>query len=178
MERIILEVIGGSGLFPLSEVQEQNDPRLITQGLFCDGKRFFVSTPDLWKDPEVTADKMIYQTKLSEGLGGLHFLDVFEDGSIYLVREDVMPINPITVDQTVHYTDEYRLCSGALLVFPSSEYYYPISRNTAVSPNGEVFALLPRPDSLDIVRLNFYKELEPLIPEAVIPQITVGQSLP
>ena len=38
------------------------------------------------------------------------------------------------------------------------------------------FALLPRPDSLDIVRLNFYKELEPLIPEALAPQITLSQN--
>ncbi len=177
IERIILEVSGGSGLFPLSEVQEQNDPRLITQGLFCDGKRFFVSTPDLWKDPEVTADKTIYQTKLSEGLGGLHFLDVFEDGSIYLVREDVMPINPIKVDQTVFYIDNI---GGIQMVarVPLSEYYYPISRNTVVGLNGEVFALLPRPDSIDVIQLNFYQVLEPLMPEAAIPQITVGQSLP
>jgi hypothetical protein len=173
IERIILEVISGSKLFPLSEVQKQNDPSLITQGLLCNGKRFFVSTPGLWKDPQVTADEMIYQTKLSEGLGGLHFLDVFEDGSIYLVREDVMPINPLKVDQTVHYIDENGAIQGVARV-PLSEYYYSVSRNIAVSPNGEVFALLPRPDSLDIIRLNFYKELEPLIPGAVILQITAS----
>lgn len=62
-----------------------------------------MSTPGLWKDPQVTAGDTIYQTKLSEGLGGLQFLDVFEDGSIYLVRDDVMPITPLKVDQTVYY---------------------------------------------------------------------------
>lgn len=169
--RIILEV-GGARLFPLSEVQNQTDPGLITQGLLCNDKRFFVSTPGLWKDPQVTAGEAIYQTKLSERLGGLHFLDVFEDGSIYLVRDDVMPINPLKVDQTIHYIDENGVPLGVARV-PLSEYFYPILRNTAVSLDGEVFALLPRPDSLDIIRLNFYKELEPLIPGAVIPQIVV-----
>jgi hypothetical protein len=173
-ERIILEATGGSKLFPLSEVQKQSDPDLITQGLLCNDKRFFVCTPGQWKDPKVTAGKTIYQTKLSEGLGGLQFLDVFEDGSIYLLRDDVMPINPIKVDQTVHYIDEKGGVQGVARV-PLSEFYYPIMRITAVSPNGEVFALLPRPDSLDIIRLNFYQELEPLIPGAAVPQIAIVQ---
>lgn len=173
-ERIILEATGGSKLFPLSEVQKQNDPSFITQGSICNGKRFFVSTPGLWEDPQVSAGETIYQTKLSEGLGGLQFLDVFEDGSIYLVRDDVMPINPIKVDQTVFYIDENGVVQGVARV-PLSEFFYPITRNTAVSPNGEVFALLPRPDSLDIIRLNFYQELEPLIPGAAVPQITIVQ---
>lgn len=172
--RIILEVFGGFKLFPLSEVQKQNDPNLIAQGLLCNGRRFFVSTPGLWKDPQVTAGDTIYQTKLSEGLGGLQFLDVFEDGSIYLVRDDVMPINPIKVDKTVHYIDETGVVGGVARV-PLSEFYYPIMRNAAVSQNGEVFALLPRPDSLDVIRLNFYHELEPLIPGAAVPQITKAQ---
>lgn len=174
IERIILEVFGGSKLFPLSEVQKQNDPSFITQGFMCNGKKFFVSTPGLWEDPQVTAGETIYQTKLSEGLGGLQFLDVLEDGSIYLVRDDVMPINPIKVDQTIHYIVENGVVQGVARV-PLSEFYYPITRNAAVSQNGEVFALLPRPDSLDIIRLNFYQEMEPLIPGAAVPQITIVQ---
>jgi hypothetical protein len=174
IERIILEVFGGLKLFPLSEVQKQNDPSFISQGLICNGKKFFVSTPGLWVDPQVTAGETIYQTKLSEGLGGLKFLDVFEDGSIYLVRDDVMPINPIQVDQTIHYFLENGVFQGVARV-PLAEFYYPITRNAAVSLNGEVFALLPRPDSLDIIRLNFYQELEPLIPGATVPQITIVQ---
>jgi hypothetical protein len=177
IERIILEVVGGSKLFPLAEVQKQPDPSLINQGLLCNGKKFYVSTPSLWKDPQVTADDTIYQTKLSEGLGGLHFLDVFEDETIYLLRSDVMSINPIKVDQTVHYIDENGTIQGVARV-PLSEYYYPVLRNSAVSPNGEVFALLPRPDSLDVIRLNFYQELEPLMPGAVSPQITLSQGAP
>jgi hypothetical protein len=172
IERIVLEVLDGSKLFPLSEVQKQNDPSFITQGLICNGKKFFVSTPGLWEDPQVTAGETIYQTKLSEGLGGLRFLDVLEDGSIYLVRDDVMPINPIKVDQTVYYIDENGAIQGVARV-PLSEYFYPISRNTVVSPSGEVFALLPRQESLDIIRLNFYREVEPLVPGAVVPQITI-----
>jgi len=175
--RIILEVASGSKLFPLSEVQSQPDPTNIIEGLLCNGKRHFVSTSGPWTDPQVSAGDHRYQTHLTYGLGGLHFLDVFEDGSIYLVRNDVVTDPVITVDQTVHYIGTDGTVQGVARV-PISEYYYPITRNTAISPNGEVFALLPRPNSLDVVRLNFYQELEPLIPGAEIPQITISPNSP
>jgi hypothetical protein len=169
--RIILEVLGGSRLFPLSEVQKQSDPSQITQGLLCNGKRFLVTTPGLWSNPQVTAGNMIYQTELTEGLGGLNFIDVFQDGSFYLARNDVMPTTATQVDQTIHFVDGNGDIVGIARV-PLSEYYYPITRKTSISPSGEVVALLPRPDSLDVVRLNFYPELEPLIPGAKNPKIT------
>jgi hypothetical protein len=174
--RIILEVTGGSKLFPLSDVQNQPDPTLITQGLLCNDRRFFVSIAGPWRNPQVTAGEMNYQTPLTAGLGGLNFLDVFQDGSFYLERVDVMPITD--VDQTIHYIDKNGVVQGVARV-PLSEYYYHSAyRRTAVGPDGEVYALLPRPDSLDVIRLNFYRELEPLMPEAVIPQITISQSKP
>lgn len=174
--RIILEVTGGAQLFPLAEVQQRTDPSLITQGFLCNDQRFFVSTPGLWMDPQVTAGERIYQTQLTEGLGGLHFLDVFEDGSFYLVRNDVMPVNP--VDQTIHYIDGNGDIQGMARVPLSEFFYHSATRETAVGPDGEVYVLLPRQDSLDIVHLKFYRELETLMPEAVIPQITVNRGKP
>jgi hypothetical protein len=122
----------------------------------------------------VSAGEKLYQTQTTYGNGGLFFLNINHNGSFYLVRDDVVTPSIITVDQTIHYIDENGVVQGVARV-PLSEFYYPITRNTAVSPNGEVFALLPRPDSLDIIRLNFYQELEPLIPGAVVPQIIIRQ---
>lgn len=167
--RLILEA-AGSKLLPLAEVQKQPDPSQIVQGLNCNGKRFFVSTPGLWQAPQVTAGEAIYETQLTDGLGGLNFLDVFQDGSFYLIRNDVMPVTPIKVDQTIHFIDANGLVLGGARL-PLSEYYYPISRNAAVSSDGDVFALLPRPDFLEVVRLNFYQSLEPYMPNAKMPQI-------
>ena len=101
------------------------------------------------------------------------------DGAIKLFREksadSVVSYYPASHPvQWYRYIDENGVVQGVARV-PLSEFYYPITRNTAVSPNGEVFALLPRPDSLDIIRLNFYQELEPLIPGAVVPQIIIRQ---
>ena len=125
--------------------------------------------------PNILAGDMTYETQLTTGLGGFRLLQVFDDGSFYVVRDDVVDFQVIKVDLTVHYVDADGVVQGAARI-PLSEFYYYIMRSTAIASNGEVYALLPRPDSLDIIRLNFYKELEPLIPGAVIPQITVSQN--
>ena len=175
--RVILEVTGGSNLLPLSEVQNQPDPTNIQQGLLCNGKHYYVSTSGPWMDPQVSAGDRLYQTQLTYGLGGLNFLDVFQGDGIYLVHDDVVTDPVITVDQTVHYIGEDGNVQGVARV-PLSEFYYPIMHNTAINPDGEVFAILPRSDSLDIVRLNFYQELDPLIPGAKKPQITLVSNSP
>lgn len=170
--RIILEVTGGSRLFPLSEVQKQPNPANITQGLLCNGKRYAVNRSGPWTEPQVSAGDKIYQTRLTYGLGGLHFIDVFQDGSIYIVRDDVVTDPVITVDQTVHYIGADGAVIGVARI-PLSEFYYPIMRKVAINSKGEAFVLLPRPDSLDIVRLNFYESLPPLIDGAAKPEITI-----
>ena len=176
-ERVILEVAGGFKLFPLTEVRKQSDSGLISEGLLCNDKHFLVSTPKQKSNAQVTAGDMIYQTRLTQGIGGLNFLDVFKDGSIYLIRDDVLPASKVIVDQTVHYIGEDGTVQSVARV-PLSEFYYPITRNVAVSPSGEVFSLLPRSDSLDVIRLNFYQGLEPLISGAVDPQVTQLPSKP
>jgi hypothetical protein len=174
---IILEVTGGSKLFPLSDVQSQADPAKITQGIFCNGKRYRVTTPGLWQAPQISIGDVTYQTQLTHGHGGLSFLDVLQNGSFYVVRDDVVNAQVIKVDQTVFFVGADGVVQGAARV-PLSEFYYYVMRKLAISPKGEVLVLLPRHDSVDIVRLNFYRQLEPLIQGAVIPQITLGPNNP
>ncbi len=168
---IILEV-AGSMLFHLLDVQIQSSLEKVAEGHFCNGKRYWISTPALWQPPEINAGDAIYQTRLTMGGGGLRFLDVFPDGSFYAIRDDVVYFQVIKVDQTVHYVGADGVVQGVARI-PLSEYRYPVERNVAIGPNGEVFALVPRRESLDIVRLNFYKELESLIPDAVAPNLTL-----
>ena len=97
-------------------------------------------------------------------------MEVFQDGSIYADRDDVVNFSVIQVDQTVHYIGPNGDVKGSARV-PLSEFRYPPDRNKAIGPDGEVYVLLPRPDSIDIVRLKFYTQLEPLKPGAEIPHI-------
>jgi hypothetical protein len=168
---IILEIASGSKLLPLLDVQNLSDPTKIMQGLLCNDKRYQITTPGLWQDPQISIGSIKYQTKLTHGLGGLSFWDIFQNGNLYVDRSDVVNDQVIKVDQTVHYIDPDGNVQGIARI-PLSEYYFPVMRKMAISQRGEVFAILPRSTSIDIIRLNFYTHLDPLIPGAVTPQIT------
>lgn len=176
-DNIILELEGGSRLLPLSAVQKQTSYDQITQGILCNGQLYSVNNPVPGQTPQILAGDTIYETQLTTGFGGFRLLEVFDNGEFYVVRDDVVTDPGIKVDLTVHYVDADGVVKGAARI-PRSEFYYYIMRSTAIAPNGEAFTLLPRSDSLDIIRLNFYKELEPLIPGAVAPQITISQRKP
>jgi hypothetical protein len=174
-DNIVLELAGGSILLPLSAVQKRTPYDQITQGILCNGQHYSVYNPLPGQTPKILAGDITYETQLTTGFGGFRLLQVFDDGSFYVVRDDVVTDPIINADLTVHYVDADGVVQGAARI-PRSEFYYYIMRSTAIAPNGEAYSLLPRPDSLDIIRLNFYQELEPLIPGAVIPQITVSQN--
>ena len=123
------------------------------------------------------AGDVIYETQLTTGLGGFSLITVFEDGSFYVLRDDVVEDVPIVVDQTMHYICADMVSQGMARI-PHSEIFYYIMRSIAVSSKGEVFFLLPRSDSLDIVQLNFYKNLEPLPPSSIEPQIFISTNQP
>jgi hypothetical protein len=94
-----------------------------------------------------------------------------------VVRDDVVNDQVIQVDQTVHYMNADGSQLGVARV-PIDQYYYPVMRNLSVGPDGNVYALLPQTNSVDIIRLNFYKNLEPLIPGALGPAITIYATSP
>ena len=176
-DNIILELAGGSRLFPLAVVQKQTPYDQITQGISCNDQLYSVINPAPGQTPHILAGDTIYETQLTTGFGGFSLLEVFDDGSFYVKRNDVVTDPAIKVDITIHYVDTDGVVKGAARI-PRSEFYYYLMRSSAVAFNGEVYALLPRSNSLDIIRLNFYRELEPLIPGAVIPQITVSENTP
>ncbi|MFC1878683.1 hypothetical protein ACFLZW_02100 [Chloroflexota bacterium] len=164
---ILLEAIGQ--LYFLADIQINANLGDVTQWYSCNGKHYLVVYLG-YRHPNLYAGDIIYDTRLTTGFGGLGILDVFQDGSIYVKRTDVVSGPKINVDLTVHYIGADGNEQGVARV-PLSELYYIITHNIAIGPEGEAYVLLPRPDSLDIVRLNFYKELAPLVPDAVIPHI-------
>jgi len=164
----LMEVEGGYKIYRFSEVLKNQNPADLDEGYPCNGKYYSV----LAGDPSLTnirAGEVGYETRLTSAFGGLSFLDVFEDGSFYVARNDVVNQQVMQVDQTIHFVGADGVVRGAARV-PLSEFYYPIIRNAVIHPStGEVFVLLPRPDSLDVVRLNFYRELPPLIDGGISP---------
>ena len=116
------------------------------------------------------AGEVSFKTEFSHDLGGLRVLGILPDGSFFIVREDVVNDQVIQVDQTVHYLSPSGEQLGVARV-PIGESYYPVTRPLVLGPDGNVYALLPRPNGVDILRLNFFKQLDPLLPGAVRPWV-------
>jgi hypothetical protein len=165
-----LEIQGGARLYQLGE-QSGSEP--IRVGYLFYGRNYELNKPVIGETAVIKVDDIRLETRLSKGFGGFTFLQAFPDGSFYILRDDVVNDQVIQVDQTVHYISANGVQQGVARV-PLAEYYYPVMRNLAVGPRGDVFALLPRPGSVHIIRLNFYKSIEPLIPGSVQPSVMIN----
>jgi hypothetical protein len=110
------------------------------------------------------------ETRLTFALGGLRLLSANLDGSFFVIREDLIDQEIISVDQTVHFMNELGEQVGVARM-PQDESLYYAPGALASGPDGQVYGLVPRQDSLDIVRLIFYEQLDALRPEAAIPHV-------
>jgi len=175
---ILLELEGGSYYFRMVDGKGAQTQDTGYGNYMCNGKSYqvFNSTKN---NPSIAAGAITIETSLTNGFGGLSLLKVMPDGSFFAVRSDVVSgvvlDKPIQVDDTVHYISADGEQWGVARV-PVDERFYYLMRNLVVGPDGNVYCLLPTPDSLKILRLNFYKSLEPLIPGANMPTITLINS--
>ncbi len=104
--------------------------------------------------------------------GTIFLLSARADGSLYLERDDLIAWDPIvTTDITIHYISPTGK-PAAMARYPLMDWYFPIYRFLTVGPDGNVYALITRQESVDILRLNFYPQLEPQSPGAIKPSIT------
>lgn len=120
--------------------------------------------------PAILVDDLRIASQVT--LGGLvKVLGVNPDGTFYVIREDLVSDYPVLQgDITIHFLSAEGDQLGAAR-YPIAEWVSFVQRQAAIAPDGEVYALLPRPGRVDILRLNFYPDLEPLIPSAVVPYV-------
>ena len=119
----------------------------------------------------VIVDDIRVETELTFGFGSLRLLGVLPDGRFFLIREDMVSDSPvIEVDQTVHFISADGVQLGVAR-YPLTERLYHVERAITVGPDGVVYALLPRRNSLDVVRLNLYTNLEALVSGAAEPLV-------
>ena len=119
----------------------------------------------------VIMDDIRVDTELTFGFGILRLLSVLPDGRVFLIREDMVSDSPvIKVDQTVHFISADGLQLGVAR-YPLTERLYHVDRAITVGPDGAVYALLPRRNSLDVLSLNLYTHLEPIVSSAAEPLV-------
>ncbi|MGE5123388.1 MAG: hypothetical protein ACM3H7_02655 [Acidobacteriaceae bacterium] len=118
-----------------------------------------------------------YESRMTTG-GTIFLLEAFPDGSLYLEREDLLAWEPvITTDITIHYISSAGEPQGVAR-YPLMDWYFPIFRFLAVGPDGNVYALITREKSVDVLRLNFYNALAPIYPAAAEPVVTLAIANP
>ena len=167
---VLLNLKSGREFYPLAWVQNHSDLAGAPEGFSCSNQTYRVSQ---LIPPRISSAYQTYETSLTTQLGSLRVLDIFQDGSIYLIRSDLMSEQPGSArDLTVHYIDGSGTVQGAARMPVSDEFFQP-ARSLAVGPDGEVYMLLPRLNGMEVLRLNFYTSLEPLQPGAALPQVTV-----
>ena len=136
------------------------------------GRRYEVRLADWAVDPH-TGEVLVYslagsnpkQIKVwvAHTLGGLRYLESY-DGGFFVVVEEIFYDGTIHVDQTVrNYDDNGNLLGIARI--PLSEFYVPVENGIAVGPDGNVYALVPKRERVEIQRLTFRRALEPIFPD-------------
>lgn len=96
-------------------------------------------------------------------LGGLRVLGFAQDHSLYAVLEEVALRNTIIVDQRLqHYAPDGTLLGEARS--PVQTQYTYVPHALAMDTNGNVYFLVTHPTGVEIRRLDFVTDLEPLIP--------------
>lgn len=95
-------------------------------------------------------------------LGGLQILGFGSIGDVFVIVEELALSPALKVDQTIrHYDAEGNSLGTARM--PIEKQYTYVAQDFAIGPDGHLYALVTHPDRVDIVRLNFYQELSPIL---------------
>lgn len=110
--------------------------------------------------------------KVKNVLGGLSVLGTRPDGDFFVLVEELSDTHVLQVDQTVRkYSRDGSLLGMARV--PLAERYTYVRNGVAVAPDGNVYALITRPDRADVIRLQFSRSLMPILPPAKLtPTVT------
>ncbi len=110
----------------------------------------------------IQAGEIRIDVEVTNALGGLRILHVFPDGSFLVEVVELVLDTAFRVDQKVfHYDSAGNLLGMARI--PLASQYVPVAHSIAVSPEGEVYTLITRPDGGEIQRLVFYPDLPPIL---------------
>lgn len=101
----------------------------------------------------------------SRSLGTVKILGAAPNGDTFVLVEELDDSPEIRVDQTVRRFSTNGEFVGIARV-PIQERSTYVANGVAVTPEGEVVALITREDRADVVRLSFSARLPPLFPQA------------
>lgn len=178
-EGILIEYGHGARLFrPSTAEADPTSAGTAPELQSVDGYRFHgrtyraIPADPMGNDPStgfVMVDDQSIPIKGLHSVLKLRILGANADGSFYVVVDDVTDDTIIQDDQTVrHYAEDGTLLGIARVPLRERATYVPNS--LALGPDGAVYMLMTRPDTVEIQRVTFVAELPPL------PPITSGET--
>lgn len=110
-------------------------------------------------------DGRILPVEVENALGGLRFVGAAQNGSFFVMAEEVSYTDAVDVDRTVWRFDAKGNFTGIARV-PLDESAVHVEHNVAVAPDGSVYALIAGEKRVEIRRLEFADKLESILPPA------------
>jgi len=111
----------------------------------------------------VSANGRTVEIQVSHQLAGLRILGINDDGSFYVLADDLISGPAFEVDQTIHQYSLQGDLVGSTRV-PEEVRYAPVAHELALGPDGSVYMMRAQPQYVEILLLAFAEELAPLEP--------------
>ncbi|MBI5034622.1 MAG: hypothetical protein HZB51_29220 [Chloroflexi bacterium] len=167
--QVLIEREGGAFVSQLADANGKVAPVALDR-YTQHGRQYKASPADLTaanatRGHIIVNDKHI-EVNVTHSLGGLRLLGVNADDDFFAVVDEVaIADSGVQVDQTVRHYNAAGELQGLARV-PLAEQYTHVAHGLAVSPDGGVYALVTRPDRVEVQRLRFSRELKPILPAA------------
>ena len=164
----LAEVRGGTSSVDLYGVERK--------GKTLAGKQYMVQASqavaglESRKSAAVVNGMMRINVSVENILGSLSVLGAVPNGDFFILVEELSDTHVLHVDQTVRrYSEDGKLLGAARI--PLDERYTYVRNGVAVAPDGQVYALVTRPDRADVVRLQFSRQLNSILPRSERPVV-------
>lgn len=152
-----VECWGGARLAQLLDARGQLEVRELP-GYLRHGHVYSAHPADLGRGERsrgrATVDGRSIEVSVPHTLAGLRFLGARSEGDFFLLVEEMVSTPTIRIAQTVrHYRADGALLGTARVPVEAQHTY--VAQGVVLGPDGSVYALLTRPDRLEVWRIAF-----------------------
>jgi hypothetical protein len=96
--------------------------------------------------------------EVSHNLGSIRILGVISGGTFFVEVQEVVINKVIQVDQKVYRYNSFGKLTGMARV-PLIDQFIPVSHSIAIGPDGNVYALITKPNGAEVRKLTFVASL-------------------
>ncbi len=169
---VLLEREGGANVHQFLDINGNPVQAAPTKGHFHNGKLYSAHPSGLTsanpKQGTIQAGDITIEVNTTDDLGTLRILGFGPDNSFYVVLEELAQNPNLQVDKTIRHYDAQGKLIGMARV-PLAEQYTYVAHDLTIGPDGSVYALATYPDHVEVLRLSFVLELDPILSDATIP---------